>query len=304
MVILDRYSISNTLGDKQGKRFGINYLAIDCETGEEVVLKVIEKKAKNEIALQRLLNESNFTFQKKGLPKIISLIELETQLILVKRFESGVNMDVFWRTVRKKNRLSVLKDISNQLIELFSELEKTHTVHCDIKPSNLLIDPSTNQLSLIDFGLAINNQSLEKRKMLFPLGYAAPELLLNFLSIVDQRTDLYAFSILIWRLFDGNLPLTHSNPSVYTNLQLTHPLPKSSRITNELYLILLKASNKHVFAIPPNQLDSVKVKQHLINAMDERYSSFAEMNSAIQAIPETKSWLPKNIFAVPKIKVK
>jgi serine/threonine protein kinase len=131
------------------------------------------------------------------------------------------------------------------------------------------------------------------------LGFAAPELLLNRLSIVNQSTDIYALGILIWRLYTGELPLTHPNPSIFTNLQLTHPLPNDSSIPKRLFPILEKMTVKHQFQLPPNKMGRNEVDELLSKAMLQRYTNLTEVLNDIQEMISKRSFLPKKIFSKP-----
>ncbi|MFN5845526.1 MAG: protein kinase domain-containing protein, partial [Flavobacteriia bacterium] len=146
-------------------------------------------------------------------------------------------------------------------------------------------------VSLIDFGLALRTFEPNKRSTLFPLGFAAPELILNRLDLVDQRTDLYALGIVIWRLYDGKLPLTHPNPSVFTNLQLTHPLPESDKLPKGLHNLLQKLSAKHQFKTAPNLMDNQAVLAGLKEGMDQRYSELSVFIEEFRSLPKRQKWL-------------
>jgi serine/threonine-protein kinase len=165
-------------------------------------------------------------------------------------------------------------------------------VHCDIKPSNILVKKTEDdfEIALIDFGLAVRTTEPENRKILFPLGFAAPELLLNELDLVDHRTDLFALGISCWNLFTGELPLTHPNPSIYTNLQLTHPLPDHSSLPKGLYPILKKMANKHVFRTAPNLMTAEERKMALKEGLLGRYATLSEVLIDLTNVPLKKNW--------------
>jgi hypothetical protein len=125
---------------------------------------------------------------------------------------------------------------------------------------------------------------------LFPLGFAAPELILNKLEIADHRTDLFALGITLWYLFTERLPLSHPNPSIFTNLQLTHPLPDSDLLPNGLYPILRKMTQKHTFRTAPNLMTADDVMSGLMDGMVQRYQSLEEVIADLQAISVRKTF--------------
>ncbi len=296
MEISERFVLHRRLGSQRTRKFGEIFLASEKSSGQNVVLKTIRAIDGNEHVRERLRAEAHFTFDIDGLPKTLHFEESEQSIFLIRAFHEGVPLDEYWSTIRRRNRSLFLVELVQKLIPIFEHLASLQIVHCDIKPSNLLITPRvTNEFDvhLLDFGLALRRDELEQnraRKLLFPLGFAAPELLLNRLELVDQRTDIFALGILIWKLYAGKLPLTHPNPSVFTNLQLTHPLPEHSEISRKLQLILSKMCAKHSFVLPPNKMNQTEVNTHLVNAMEHRYGSLNEVLQDLEALQKRRFW--------------
>jgi serine/threonine protein kinase len=195
--------------------------------------------------------------------------------------------------LKKKNKLETLKKITTALIPIFEDLRKNNIVHCDIKPSNLLVNEKAQQfsMSLIDFGLSITTTEDNSSKILFPLGYAAPELILNRKKCINHTSDLFSYGIVIWRLFEDKLPLSHPNPSVYTNLQITYPLPDGNEMGKDLNQIIKKMCFKHQFSQAPNLMNETDVDQLLLNASNERYQTLPEVLKDLIYVNDRKSWI-------------
>lgn len=291
-ALIEKYRILSKLGKQVNRKFGDVFLVEDRSTGEKAVMKVLMRSASNVPAQERLKHEASFSFDFTGLPKTIDLLETDHEIVVLKSFLPGIPLDEFWQNVPKKQRKDLLIKILTGLAPLFDHLKQDHIVHCDLKPGNILIDHNGEELhvSLIDFGLALRTNDRNKRSILFPLGFAAPELLMNRLELVDHRTDLYALSVVIWRLYTGKLPLTHPNPSVITNLQLTHPLPESDDLPKGLYSLLLKLSSKHQFRTAPNLMNIEQVIEGLKKGMNNRYSNLNQFIIELKALPEKKNW--------------
>ena len=227
----------------------------------------------------------------KEFPEIIAFEEDDDNVMLLSKFKNGERLDIFWKTIKKKNRISTLKQIISGLEPIMELMENEKIAHCDIKPSNILVEKKDNdiKLSLIDFGMASPFHFEGERKLKFPLGYAAPELILNHLELINQKTDVFSIAVMIWRLFADKIPLSHPNPSICTNLQLNLALPENDNISKELLNILNRASNKHQFSLPPNLMQIEEVKTNLKNAIDERIN-FQTFQKEILHLPEKKRW--------------
>lgn len=292
MSISETYRIVERLGNSKRRKFGDVFLVKEKATGNRAVLKVVRASAGNQTALQRLIHEATFDFDHPGLPKIIEFEQTENECLLLRNYTPGIPLDQYWEQLKRKERHGFLQQLLIKLTSIFEELQLHSIVHGDLKPGNILIEKKANDFDvhLIDFGLSLNTSDPEKRDILFPLGYAAPELLLNHLDLVNQSTDVYALGIILWRLYAEKLPLVHRNPSIFTNLQLTHPLPEHDSIPKSVFPILAKMSHKHSFATAPNKMHPQEVQELLKTAMNERYQTFKEVADQLKKIKAPKWW--------------
>lgn len=293
MNLGEKYLIQEELGGAKIRKFSRVFKGIEKSSGKAVVLKTLIKTDQNLLAQERLLAESTLHFNREGLPKILDFIATENEFILVKEFEDGIPLVDFIQTFKPKNRAFQLIPILEQIILLLNEIHAQGLIHLDIKPSNLLVHTTDTELkvALIDFGLAYQIHSQEKRKLLFPLGYAAPECILNHLELVDRRSDYFSLAITIWQCIEGKLPLLHPNPSITTNLQLTHPLPEGNQLNKKQYACLSRLSTKPYFGLPPNQLSEKTVIEALTEARNKRYEQLEQFLDDWKACStEKRSW--------------
>lgn len=286
MPIAERFKIIDPLTSDSSGKFGNMFKGVEKKTGKFVVIKALAKEKSNSTALERLRNEARYSFEEEGLPEILEFYESETECILVRNFTNGITIDKYWDILKKRQRLPFLLEFLKEFERLQRILNDRSFVHCDIRPGNLLIESNGPiKLNLIDFGMAIKMDEPETRNILFPLGYAAPELILNRLSLIRPQTDQFSLGVLVWRLYTGKLPLTHPNPSIFTNLQLTHPLPDHTDLPKGMYQILLKMTNKHQFEIPPNRMNTDEVDKLLLDAINGRYSNISEVINDLSKLP-------------------
>ncbi len=289
---IDTYTFVKTFGNQTKRKFAEVRLMQHKISGKYVIFKIVKKNEHTTLQQERLRHEANFSFDENGLPKTIDFIEIDDCFILIKEHLPGIPLDQFWDSVSSRKHNALLLQLIEALIPIFTTLKTKKIVHCDIKPGNIIVHQLEGKISLgiIDFGMAIQLDKPEERKVLFPLGYAAPELVLNKLNLVDHRTDLYSLGIVIWRLFVGSIPLTHPNPSIMTNLQITHPLPDSSELPNGLINLLQKMCFKHVFRNSPNQLTDLQVTRFLTEGILGRYEILDEFHKDLLAQMKPRKW--------------
>jgi serine/threonine protein kinase len=289
---LKQFEVINKLGTPNKRKFNEVYLIKNMTFGDSAVLKKVVKTKQNQHLWNILKAESQFNFIHQNLPKTLHFIENDEEVVLIRNFQKGIPLNEFWKKLKSKNQLEFLKKMIEKLIPIFDELAARNIVHCDIKPSNILVDETETELnfSLIDFGMALDLNKLEERKTLFALGYSAPEIILNRLKIANQKSDIFALGISIWQLYTGKLPLTHPNPSVMTNLQITYPLPTHGNISKSLQEILNKMCHKHSFKMPPNLMENAEIDQCLMSAHKERFQNLQSVFEALSTVKEKKTF--------------
>ncbi|XP_073985354.1 serine/threonine-protein kinase mos-like [Rhodnius prolixus] len=111
-----------------------------------------------------------------------------------------------YRPITSDERLRYLLSIS-------AGLEYCHSlgiIHLDVKPLNILVDPTTKTCKLCDFGASYNYFKNEIENLGHNLNhqgtiaYAAPELLRGDLPTVE--CDTYSFGITMWQFLHCDLP--------------------------------------------------------------------------------------------------
>jgi len=126
-------------------------------------------------------------------------------------------MEYFSQTTLKKlinsgrlNLEQALK-IGIQLANTLDDLHRKKIIHKDIKPSNILINPETFDIKVIDFGIS-TRLSLEKTDYTTPrmvegsLEYISPEQTGRMNRPVDYRTDFYSLGITLYHMLTRRLP--------------------------------------------------------------------------------------------------
>ena len=91
------------------------------------------------------------------------------------------------------------RKVVDELLEAMAYFHKKQIVHQDLKPSNILITNDGNHVKIIDFGLSDSREYAILKEPAYTKAYAAPEQLSG--GEIDNRTDLYAFGLILQQLF-------------------------------------------------------------------------------------------------------
>ena len=103
-------------------------------------------------------------------------------------------------------------DISIQIIEAIGEIHNKNIIHKDINPDNIVINPKTGRIKIIDFGIS-SRLSREKQeldianKLEGSLPYISPEQTGRMNRDLDYRTDFYSLGITFFKILTNNFPL-------------------------------------------------------------------------------------------------
>lgn len=297
MTFAEKYEIINSLGEQKKRKFSQVFLIKNKISNEQFVLKYLSKTEKNHFELSQLKIEANRSFKNSGLPQVIETYETEEEFFLVLKFKKGEVINSYFSRLNKVTKIESLIQISKLLLPIFEELKDSGIVHCDIKPTNIIYDPIQNEIHLIDFGLSINKEEKLERKRIFQLGFAAPELILNQLNLISEKTDAFSLALVFWTLIESRLPFSESNPTIYTNLQLSHPLPNLSKRLKIVDEIILKATLKPKFTKNLNGLNKEEIEQELITKINQRIEPLELLQKMSQLTVKRNGLIP-NIFSV------
>ncbi|MBL8798582.1 MAG: protein kinase [Planctomycetia bacterium] len=127
------------------------------------------------------------------------------------------------------NQLVRLQNALLQLAEGVSALHDAGKLHCDIKPSNVLVT-AQGRVVLLDFGLATDWHPTEAEPESVRLGgtipYMAPEVAGG--SSALPASDWYSFGVLLYEALTSRLPFQGSPKEILRAKQCLDPLPPGS----------------------------------------------------------------------------
>ena len=93
------------------------------------------------------------------------------------------------------------------MCEAVKELHSIGIVHRDVKPENIIYNPLSGKIKLVDFGFATN---LHSSSHVYPHcgtpGFAAPELLDKTTICITPQADVFSIGITLYFMLFGELP--------------------------------------------------------------------------------------------------
>ena len=124
------------------------------------------------------------------------------------------------------------------MAKILHDLYLQHIIHKDIKPANILINPETKQIHLIDFGIASllpkEIQVLKSPNILEgTLAYISPEQTGRMNRGIDYRSDFYSLGVTFYQWLTGHLPFESDDPMELVHSHLAKvPLSPSKHDAN------------------------------------------------------------------------
>jgi transcriptional regulator with GAF, ATPase, and Fis domain len=218
-VVGHRYRIEKSLGRGPS---GTVYICRDLlDGGGNVSVKVIRMKDCGECQMAQLRRQLSVLARLRH-PNLARILDFGTiaernEPFLVQEYVDGKNL--FEATGDR-----VSHEMIRLLVELCRALRYLHArevLHCNLKPSNVLLSPGNGGgagIKLLDFGLNGLPRGSKRESMLGTLGYTAPEVILGQPPTI--KSDLYSLGVVAYQLFARRLPFEDEDHEYLIQKQL------------------------------------------------------------------------------------
>ena len=199
-----RYKLLNVIGRGQ---FGVLFLAHDQVLDRRVAVKVLSAEVVLRFgSVDRCLREARMIAKLKH-PNIVPVHDAGTTddgvVFMVFHYVEGTTL-ANWNSDR---RLSVHDAVRlvHRLALALTEAHKQGIVHRDLKPANILIESDTNEVYLVDFGLAaVPNSDGDGSGVFGTPAYMSPEQARS--EKATSFSDQYSLGVILYELLTCRLP--------------------------------------------------------------------------------------------------
>lgn len=219
-IIDGKYRVVRVIG---AGGMGTVYEGENVRIGRRVAIKVLNAEAADAPDVRRRFEREAQVAAKIGSPYICDVLDLgdlpEGQCYLVMEYLEGRSLDEVLQDQEKLPPEEVAT-IAVQLLEGLQSMHDVGIVHRDLKPANIFIAKSGNGgkeiVKILDFGISKFQASPEAVSLTqtgallgTPL-YMSPEQARGDKEL-DNRSDLYAVGVCLYRALSGNLPFVGDN---------------------------------------------------------------------------------------------
>ncbi|MGD1805253.1 ATP-binding sensor histidine kinase [Dapis sp. BLCC M126] len=172
-----------------------------------------------------------------GVVKMLALEKFEQRLMLVMEDFGGISLDKYLSNQDSSNlniisiEISQFFQIALQIINPLEKLHQNQIIHKDIKPQNIVINPHTKKIQIIDFSSTtkLPKETPEIRNpntLEGTLAYISPEQTGRMNRGIDYRSDFYSLGATFYQLLTGQLPFTSEDPMELVHCHIART-PKS-----------------------------------------------------------------------------
>ncbi len=227
------------------------YRAFRTDDKQPVAIKALRSKYPSFSEQVQFRNQ--YTIAKNlSLPGIIETYSLEpyqNSYALVMEDFGGISLNEWTQQGETAPTLREFLQVAIDLSDTLDILYRHRIIHKDIKPANILINPHTKHVKLIDFSIASllprETQTLMNPNVLEgTLGYLSPEQTGRMNRGIDYRTDFYSLGVTFYELLAGQLPFQSNDAMELVHCHIAKQPPSLHEINPEIPPVLSEIVSK------------------------------------------------------------
>lgn len=249
---------------------GTVYKARESGSGRLVALKVLNRSVSSRQRLTQRFVKEAATCGRVQHPNLVAAYEVANVGALtyyVMDFVPGVPVDEW---ILKHGRLDERRslDIVRQIALALGALNRENLVHCDVKPSNIIVLPD-GTAKLCDLGVARarDGETVRINGLRAIVGtpsYMSPEQVEGKKDL-DIRSDLYSLGAVLFTMLIGRPPYIGKNAAGTMQKHLSAPVPNPKELRSDLSV---ETSDLIMRCIRKDREDRFQSPDEFVEALD------------------------------------
>ncbi|OUL32027.1 serine/threonine protein kinase [Nostoc sp. RF31YmG] len=228
------------------------YRGVRVQDNLAIIVKILKQDYPSTQELIRYRQEYEITrsLDVKGAIRVYSQQEYQRTLVILLEDFGGESLEQWMHKCPEAfypMPLCTFLQLAIDIADILGRIHTANVIHQDINPGNIVLNPDTGVVKIIDFGIATRfnhkNPTFKSHYALEgTLPYLSPEQTGRMNRLLDYRTDFYSLGVTFYELLTGQLPfpttdileLVHCHiakqPALPHELNPTIPKPVSNII--------------------------------------------------------------------------
>ena len=285
-ILKGRYRVLKKLGEGG---MGAVYLADQFSINRKVALKILHANyARDEAFVRRFRQEARLAASFSH-HNVITVYDFDQsndgRLYIVMEYIDGRTLNA----VIKDNPINLKRalGLGIQIAEGLAAAHQAGIIHRDIKPENIMVVGDGENVKLMDFGIARLTDSAATTRLTRPgmiMGtpaYMAPEQIEG--TETSERTDIYAFGIILYELLTSLVPFNASTTHAVLLKHLREtPLPVR-RIRNEIPISVERIVSRALEKKPQKRFSTMA---EIVEALKQ-----AQRHTVVEVTTRRRGWM-------------
>ncbi|GAA3586563.1 Stk1 family PASTA domain-containing Ser/Thr kinase [Klugiella xanthotipulae] len=208
------------------------YVATDKRLERRVAVKVMHDHLAEDNAFKRRFDQEARSAARLSHPNVVNVYDQgeDAELAyLVMEYLPGITLRDLLKSQGSLTADQTL-EISEAVLSGLAAAHNEKIVHRDLKPENILL-ADDGRIKLSDFGLAraASANTTTGQALLGTIAYLSPELVTK--GLADERSDIYAFGIVMYEMLTGVQPFVGEQPMQIAYQHANEDVPLPSAVT-------------------------------------------------------------------------
>ncbi|WP_432810969.1 ATP-binding protein [Pantanalinema sp. GBBB05] len=192
------------------------YRGVRAQDERKIIIKLLKQDYPSPQELTRYRQEYAITrsLDVEGVIKAYSQQDYQRSLVILLEDFGGESLE-YWIRQRPEAfcpmSISTFLRLAIKLSKILGRIHTANIIHKDINPGNIVLNPDTGVVKIIDFGIATRfnctNPTFSSPHCLEgTIAYLSPEQTGRMNRLLDYRTDFYSLGATFYELLTGYLP--------------------------------------------------------------------------------------------------